>query len=159
MLDVYVALPFAFVTSLPGSASHPNPSESFERGSDPFLTAYFRQLSVLITGLISLGHKSMMGTKYAVAGKESSTALQRDCARCQNPRENLKKWGYFDILPTVRSPAHYLRNYLADSHLDNRARHSRTELEWSLYEGVYGFRHLGIVCSKAPDAAISIISL
>jgi hypothetical protein len=61
------------------------------------LTAILAIVSLAITGMIWLGHKSMMGTKYAVDEKE--TVNYSGSATAQDAKilgEDLKKWGYFD---------------------------------------------------------------
>jgi hypothetical protein len=61
------------------------------------LTGILAIVSLAITGLIWLGHKSMMGAKYAVDEKESvnysGSATAQDA---KTLGEDLKKWGYFD---------------------------------------------------------------
>jgi hypothetical protein len=61
------------------------------------LTGILAIVSLVITGMIWLGHKSMMGTKYAVTEKEavnySGSATAQDAKVLG---EDLKKWGYFD---------------------------------------------------------------
>ena len=61
------------------------------------LTGIIGMVSLAVTGLIWFGHKSMMGTKYAVTEKEavnySGSATAQDA---KTLGEDLKKWGYFD---------------------------------------------------------------
>lgn len=61
------------------------------------LTVILALVSLAVTGMIWLGHKSMMGTKYAVDEKESvnysGSATVQDA---KTLGEALKQWGYFD---------------------------------------------------------------
>jgi uncharacterized protein YxeA len=61
------------------------------------LTGILAVVSLAVTGMIWLGHKSMMGTKFAVTEKEavnySGSATAQDAKVLG---EDLKKWGYFD---------------------------------------------------------------
>jgi hypothetical protein len=61
------------------------------------LTGILAMISLAISGLIWLGHKSTMGTKYAVTEKES--VYYSGSANEQEAKtfgEDLKTWGYFD---------------------------------------------------------------
>ena len=61
------------------------------------LTGILAIVSLAVTGMIWLGHKSTMGTKYAVDEKESVN--YSGSATTQDARilgEDLKNWGYFD---------------------------------------------------------------
>jgi hypothetical protein len=61
------------------------------------LTGILALVSLAITGMIWLGHQSMMGKKYAVTDKEavnySGNATAEDAKTLGN---DLKSWGYFD---------------------------------------------------------------
>jgi hypothetical protein len=61
------------------------------------LTGILAIVALAVSGLIWLGQKSMMGTKYAVTEKESvnysGSATAQDA---KTLGEDLKTWGYFD---------------------------------------------------------------
>jgi hypothetical protein len=94
---------FEPVTQSPFTMSEPPPPPTpiQVRKTTPkwvrILTGIVAIISLAITGLIWLGHKSMMGTKYAVTEKEavnySGSATVQDAKVLG---EDLKKWGYFD---------------------------------------------------------------